>query len=201
MNGRLRGKEDGERGNGDTNYWILCSFCSSWYHISCLMIDNAYACAALTFTCPDCGKAALDGLSNFIYHYRNYPVAEIDVHNIIEQWTELTLCAKDTVRRHIYPFIDIFERVNIGPIRILCGRGITNLYNNCWASLIFHVLCGTIISRLLTFSSKKGQNDILADLIAIARDLQSSAGALQFTSAMKRLTRRIMGCYQPLVRK
>ncbi len=42
------GKEDGERGNGDTNYWILCSFCSSWYHISCLMLDNAYSCAALT---------------------------------------------------------------------------------------------------------------------------------------------------------
>ncbi len=64
----LCGKEDGERGNRDTNYWILRSFCTSWYHISCLMLHYAYAWAALTFTCPDCCKAALDGLSNFIYH-------------------------------------------------------------------------------------------------------------------------------------
>ncbi len=66
--------------------------------------------------------------------------------------------------------------------------------------MIFHVLCGTIISWLLTFLSKRGQSDILVYLNAIARDLQSSADALQFTSTMKHLTHRITGRDQPLVR-
>ena len=164
------------------------------------MLDNAYASATLTYTCPSCCKSALDGLPNFVYHYRNYQLTEIDVRDIIDQWDDLQSRSKLIIKNHIFPFIDIFNRVAIGPIAICSGRGITNPYNNCWASAIFHILCGTVIFRLLPLYSQN-KSELCRDMNAITRELHARSGTLTFSSAMKRLTSRVMGCDQTRERR
>ena len=62
-------QENIERSQEDI-LWVLCDGCDKWYHIDCVYIDAVHSTEVPRYSCLECFKKCLGGLSSFINHYR-----------------------------------------------------------------------------------------------------------------------------------
>ena len=183
---------DEVEGSFDEINWVMCDTCDKWYHNKCVDIDVFYSESVAPYVCPNCHQDFHEGLPNLIALFRSKNIDYLhSIENPFLIWSQMGNDDKAIFRNNIIPVLTK-DLPCIGELQILSERGIINKHNNCWTNSAFHIICGSMLSKLLP-SRESCQTDVCKSLLKIRNELQSCNEAstpLKFTTDMKVIVRK-----------
>ena len=157
-------------------------------------MDQRFCEQTKMFVCPLCSKEELRNFVNFCFHYRYGSENNFDI--IETTWNTIDDEMKSLIADHIYPDFPVFStKPNaLGPLHVYSNRGIANNYHICYLNVVFQILCGLPIYKLIAPLSSVAEKNVLDALHGISEKLNEPYGTtFQFDKVMRQVAHIVSG--------